>query len=179
MAGPSAERPSVRRPSNLVGETDNENLVKIIIDLPNHWTTGGESMWACPLADDLYEIRNIPFYAYGLNFLDVVRAIEPSADRKPEITALVRSSGHRTLRVIFMDKGTEKEHFELLRQLNPMKAYFEGSTPGHFAIDVEPEADYDAVRDQLDSWESAGILDYETCEARSPDSFDADPEEYE
>ena len=38
-------------------------LVKIHVDLPNHWATGGESMWATPLGFDLYRIENVPFYA--------------------------------------------------------------------------------------------------------------------
>ena len=135
-------------------------------------------MCACSLGDDLYEVRNIPFYAYGLNFLDVVRAVSSSEDLKPEIVELVRPSGHSTFRVIFMDKRSEEQRCELLRQLNSLNAYFEGATPGHYAIDVEPEADYEAVRSQLDAWEAEGILDYETCEARSPGSFDADPSEY-
>ena len=100
----------------------------------------------------------------------------PHPDRKPEITELIRASGHRTLRVIFMDQRTEEEQVVHLKQLNHMHASFEGGTPGCFAIDVEPEGDYGAVCDQLSAWETSGILEYETCEAQFLNSFDAAPE---
>ena len=80
-----------------------EELTKIVVDLPNHWATSGEAMWARPLSADLYEIRNVPFYAYGLNFEDVVRAVEPGPDEKPVVIEVVRASGHRTIRVFFTD----------------------------------------------------------------------------
>jgi len=95
-----------------------DDLTKIVVDLPNHWATGGESMWARPLGEDLFEVRNIPFYAYGLNFLDIVRAVEPSPDKKPVVLELVKSSRHKTLRVSFNDTIPESERPELLRRLN-------------------------------------------------------------
>ena len=70
-----------------------DNLTKVHIDLPNHWGTGGESMWARALAEDRYEIRNVPFYAYGLNFLDVVLANSDDPDLKPEVRRVVQASG--------------------------------------------------------------------------------------
>jgi len=155
--------------------SDDEGLTKIIVDLPNHFFVGAESMWASPLGDDLFEIRNIPCYAYGLNFLDVVRAVARDSDSKPEVLELIRPSGHRTLRVIFLDERSKPEQFELLRQLSDLGGTFEAATPSHFAIDVEPDGDYGAVCDRLSGWESEGILNYETCEARNPNDFDADP----
>jgi hypothetical protein len=38
-----------------------ENLVKLHIDLPNHWAIGGESMWATPLENDHYQLENVLF----------------------------------------------------------------------------------------------------------------------
>ena len=80
---------------------ENEKLTKVYVDLPNHWATGGESMWAVDLGDDLYEIRNVPFYAYNLNVGDVVFATADSPDLKPEVRRVVRRSGHRTMRLFF------------------------------------------------------------------------------
>src|SRR5438046_10028757 len=92
-----------------------EDLTKIVVDLPNHWATGGEGMWAKPLGKDLYEIRNVPFHAYGLNFGDVVRAVEPAPDKKPVVSELVRRSGHRTLRVLFSESVADGARVELLQ----------------------------------------------------------------
>jgi hypothetical protein len=156
---------------------DDEELTKIVVDLPNHWATGGEGMWAKPLGGELFEIRNVPFYAYGLNFADVVRAVEPASNQKPVIQALVEAGGHRTLRVFFADSVPLTECPSLLKQLNRFRAYFEGATPRYFAIDVEPDGDYEATRAQLDRWRAEGVLEFETCEPRVPGSFDDAPDE--
>lgn len=153
-----------------------EDLTKIVVDLPHHWATGGESMWARQVGEDLYEVRNVPFYAYGLNFGDVIRAIEPAPDKKPVVLELVTASGHETLRVRFTDAVAEADRPELLRELHRHQAYFEGANCSYFAIDVEPEGDYAAVRAQLDEWDADGLLEYETCEARVPGSFDDRPD---
>lgn len=132
-------------------------------------------MWARALGNGLFEIRNVPFYAYGLNHLDVVRAVGPSADDQPVVLELVRASGHHTLRVYFNGTTGASAHVELLRQLDGYRASFEGAHPGHYAIDVAPDGDDAAIRAQLDQWMRAGLLDYETCEARVPGSFDDHP----
>ena len=156
-----------------------EDLTKIVVDLPHHWATRGESIWGQPLGNDLYEVRNVPFYAYGLNFGDVVRAIEPSSDQKPVAVEVVEASGHQPLRVSFTNTLADKDRPELLRELNVHRAYFEGANASYFAIDVQPEGDYAAVRAQLDDWEGRGLLGYETCEARVPGSFDDRPDDSE
>ena len=157
--------------------SEEEELTKVVVDLPNHWATGGESMWAKWLMEDLYELRNVPFYAYGLAFADVVRADAPAPDMKPVVRELVRPSGHRTLRVFFLESFEPSERVTLLRDLNPLGASFERATPSLFAIDVEPQADYDGVCQRLVEWASRGILDYETCEPRVEGSFDDDPDD--
>ena len=152
-----------------------EQLTKVVVDLPNHWAVGGEGMWAKSLGDDLYEIRSVPFYAYGLSFGDVVRAVQPAPDKKPVVSELVRSGGHRTLRVSFSDSVAESERPNLLRTLNQLKTSYEGANVRHFAIDIEPEGDYEAVCDRLADWEAQGLLEYETCESRVAGRFDDAP----
>jgi hypothetical protein len=157
--------------------TSDEALTKIVVDLPNHWATGGEGMWAKHLGQDLYEIRNVPFHSYGLNFGDVVRAVEPAPDKKPVVAEVVRPSGHRTLRVFFAESVAEASRLELLRSLDDLQASFERATERHFALDIEPEGDYQAVCARLAKWEGEGLLEYETCEQRAVGRFDDGPEE--
>src|SRR5262249_4817112 len=83
------------------GRPMEDELTKVHVELPNHGATGGESLWAKPLGDDLYQLDNVPFHAYGLNYGDVVRATEDSPELKPEIREVVRPSGHQTIRVFF------------------------------------------------------------------------------
>jgi len=155
---------------------DDSALTKVHIDLPLHWGTKGESLWAEDLGRDLFRIRNVPFFAYGLNFADVVRAIPDAPNLKPEIREVVERSGHKTLRVFFDESYPDDSRPGLLKELNRYEAYFERATARHFAIDVEPSGSYEKVYDRLMEWEKAGFLVFETCEARVPGSFDERPE---
>jgi hypothetical protein len=85
-------------------EDDERGFTKIVVDLPGHWSGyGGESLWADSVGDDLFRLENIPFHAYGLNYHDIVRAVAPSEDRKPEVVEVVEKSGHQTFRIVFHD----------------------------------------------------------------------------
>lgn len=153
-----------------------ENLVKLHIDLPNHWAIGGESMWATPLENDLFRIENVPFFAYGLNFLDIVNATSDSEDLIPEIRYVKTPSGHRTYRIMFDKELAREKQVELLGSLEVHGATYERANGKDVAIDIKPEGDHLAVYDQLDEYEANGYLSFETCEARTEGSFDDLPE---
>jgi len=152
-------------------------LTKVHVDLPNHWATGGESLWARPMGDDRYAIENIPFYAYDLNYGDIVEARAAAPELKPSVLRVVERSGHRTIRVFFQDSVTEEERTRHLRSLDDMHVTFERCKERYYALDLAPEASIDAVRDRLDEFAAGGVLEYETCEARVDGSFDDAPEE--
>ena len=151
---------------------NDEHLTKVHVDLPHHWATGGESMWALPLGSDRYRIENVPFYAYDLNYHDVVEARPSAPDLKPSVLKVLERSGHRTIRVMYQDIVSENDRMTYLASLRDMHVFFERCKARYFALDLEPEADVDEVCRRLDEWESAGILSYETCEARVAGSFD-------
>jgi hypothetical protein len=153
-----------------------ENLVKLHIDLPNHWAIGGESMWATPLENDLYQLENVPFFAYGLNFQDIVNATSNSDDLIPEIRFVVTPSGHRTYRIMFDKEVPRDKQVELLESLEVHGATYERANGKDVAIDIKPEGDHLAVYDQLDEYEAGELLSFETCEARAEGSFDDLPE---
>ena len=138
-----------------------EGLVKIYIELGDG-PIGTESFWAKPLGDDLYELRNSPWFALDLHFYDVVRALPDKPDEKPRILEVVRRSGHKTLRVLFPPEVGEDERLAMLRSLHQWRGFHEHCRVGLYAVDVEPEGDYGAVCDQLWAWEQAGRLEYET-----------------
>ena len=151
-----------------------ENLTKIHVDLPNNEEVGGESFWAEELGNDLYRVRNVPFHAFGINFYDIVHAISESEELKPSVLKVHEYSGHKTLRIIFVDNSSQEERITKLKELHEFKAYHENANGTLFAIDVEPEGDYGRVCDILYEWENEGILSYETCEARKDGEFDAE-----
>jgi hypothetical protein len=156
---------------------DEDSQTKVHIDLPNHWATGGESLWALPLGDDLYEIRNTPFYAYGINWGDIVRAYSDDPKLKPEVREVVKRSGNRTLRLFFGEAQSEETQKSVLSSLRVLDVSWERADEYYVAIDVHPGADYDAVCEKLSELENHGILGYETCEARVPNRFDDAPSE--
>lgn len=144
-----------------------EKLTKVHVSFENG---GGESMWAREIEGDLFALKNLPFFAFGLNFDDVVRA--PKVGRMREVASVVRASGHRTLRVMFGDHVTQAEQKRLLDALRELGGSFERGTRRLVAIDAPPGAQYAAMMVLLDRWELHGELAYETCEQRAAGSFD-------
>ena len=153
------------------------NLTKVCIDLPNHWWLKGESFWVKPLGGDLYELQNVPFCAYGLNFGDSVRAVSASPELKPEILEVVERSGNQTLRVSF---AIEREQLApCIEHLQALGAEVERANATFVALNVPPDVDIDALLDHLDEQEEQGVLHFETCEERVPGSFDDRPNDAE
>ena len=153
---------------------EEEPLTMVHISLPNHWATDGESLWALPLGDDLYEIRNIPFYAYFINWGDVVKAPE-NEDQIPEVKEVVRTSGHETFRVVFDSKLNQEAQLSILSSLESFDLSWERCNDCYVALDLHVETNYDAVYDRLSELKRDEILAFETCEARVPGEFDAIP----
>lgn len=153
---------------------EDDNLTKIYIDLPDHWATSGESMWAKSLGEDLYEVDNVPFYAYGINWKDVVRAIAADEESKPRVIEVVRHGGHRTLRFFFsadLARPDQQTYLALIREIG---AGIERADERLVAVDVPPEGNYDDTCDLLARLEEEGVLEYETCEMRVEGRFDLD-----
>jgi hypothetical protein len=150
-------------------------LTKVYINLPNHWWHKGESLWARPLGGDEYQIENIPFCAYGLNCGDVVLATPDAPDLKPEVRSVLRRSGNRTLRVSFCDRPSKEEQQPVMAVLESMGAELERATSQFVCISVPAAISLQAIRNYLVTQESAGTLEYETCEERTAGSFDDRP----
>jgi hypothetical protein len=140
-----------------------EQLTKIYIDLPNHWWLKGESFWAKSLGDDLFEIQNVPFCAYGLNFGDVVKAIQQSPDLKPEIIEVVRKSGNQTLRVHFMvDRDQQQTHINNIeaRQAWVERANAKFMSFGTFSTYIQPKQVYGPHHRRTPVWHDDGHRPY-------------------
>ena len=158
---------------------NSKSLVKLHVDLPNHWAVGGESMWAKPLGENLYQIKNIPFFSYGLNYDDIVKAITEDSDLNPEIIEVVETSGHQTLRIIFTDDKSKAEHIAIIESIRNEHIGYEGWDEDQFTLNVTPLGNYDEFFDKLEELELQGILSFETCEQFIEGSFDAELEDSE
>jgi hypothetical protein len=134
-------------------------------------------MWARELGDDLYELHNSPFYAYDLNYLDVVYAVAADPNHKLLVHRVERRSGHRTLRVQFADATPKLQRDLHLKDLDKFSVAWEGADQTLSSLDISEPGNYQPVCDHLWEWEKLGLLEYETCEARVPGSFDAAPKD--
>jgi hypothetical protein len=146
-----------------------QQLVKIKVDLPHRKKTTAESFWAKPLGGDLYELRNSPWYAFDLHFYDLVRAVPTQPGELPTIVEVVQRSGHKTLRVFFTEAVSESDRRTMLAELHQWKAFHENANGRLYAVDVEPDGDYQAVCDQLWAWQQEGRLFYETGMTKAGD----------
>lgn len=153
------------------------DLTKIIVGFEYHWAEiGAETFWAKALGNDRYELRNVPFYAYGLNFGDVVVATKEGEDEFPVIERVDRPSGHRTFRIVpAEDVGTEAL-LSAIESLEELGVGVERANATLMALDLPPEVDEDAVFDRLEELESDGVLEFETCERQTDDGFGALPD---
>jgi hypothetical protein len=153
---------------------DDRRLTKVLVELPRHWAESGtESLWARKVGDDLYALENVPFFAYDLNYGDVVLATANGEETKPIVREVVRRSGHTTLRVVFRTcVGDRERRLAVLSALAALKVSYEGFDESFFALDVAPSGNVDAVVSHLEMLERDDLLGFETCEARSPGSFD-------
>ncbi|MFI5300965.1 MAG: DUF4265 domain-containing protein [Polyangiales bacterium] len=82
------------------------DLCKVRIDLSSvpGAAVAGESLWAEPLGADLFRLRNIPGFAFGLSEGDVVRCTLRGG--VSTVTSLVHDSGNGVLRVYFRGRST-------------------------------------------------------------------------
>lgn len=133
---------------------------KVVFDLDvedGYPPVGSEGLWATPLENGDYRIDNIPFYAPGVALGDTVSVEEE--DGILYATGVVEQAGHSTVRVVFFDAGVVDE---VRAALVALGCGWENMKDATFtAVDVPPEADYDAVVDLLSTRADADELDYE------------------
>jgi len=140
-----------------------ERLEKILIELPSdHWSgKGGERVWAKPLGDGRYEIRNTPWYAYDISWGDVVRCEGMSPADLPIVAEVVRSHGHLTARIFFEEiEGAKRER--ILDEINKRGATYENADDTMYALDLEPNVNSQSLLDYLAVEEEAGHLVWES-----------------
>ena len=143
--------------------TARDRMVKVTIPLhPDAWHgKATETVWSESVGGDKYRIANVPFFATGLSYGDVVTAqIESEALVLREI---VLRSGHSTYRLFLSDAAffetTEFKNFwaPLARE----GCTFERATERLFAVDVPPRADIHKVYASLERGEEKGVWSFE------------------
>lgn len=119
-----------------------------------------ETVWAQPLANDTYRLRNLLFFVYGYAFDDVVRA-EQTSGEFPTVTSIVTRSGHSAYRVFLCDSATNIEDVPSWLALEEIGCTFERASENLYAIDVPPESDVYRVYVDLEHGESSKFWSFE------------------
>jgi len=146
----------------------NDGLVKVRLQGPDEEI---ETLWARPLGDQLFELANTPWYAFGLSWHDVIEARVQTPEGFPEFVRVARKSGHRTVRVILSPPAdVSAESQSVLDGLRALGCGYEGMRSRFIAVNVPPGADLMAVRQFL----IASGLVWEHADPRYEELFPAD-----
>lgn len=132
--------------------------VKIRLEYPREEQADNpaEVVWSKHLGNGLYQLENIPF-TEAFNLHDVVRC-EERPDELPTVVEVVRRSGNRTLRVAFQKEVPAETAVQIVSELMKRKVFFEKAGERHFMFNIEPDTDYETMKDYLRSKEAEGLL---------------------
>lgn len=153
--------------------TDSDHaLVKIVLRHEEGDDVHVETPWAKQVGEHLYELDNLPWYAYGVSCGDIVEAL-PAEDGLPEFRRVVRKSGNRTVRVILKPPANESSESEaILERLVSMGCDYEGMDHSYVAVNIPAQANFEDVCDFLaetgQTWEHADPT-YEQLHAETTD----------
>ncbi|MFK3648512.1 DUF4265 domain-containing protein [Lysobacter enzymogenes] len=116
-----------------------------------------ESLWATPVGGTLYVLDNTPFYVQAVSIGDTVSAI--CAGDRLEFSAIAKTGGHSTIRVIAFDEQIVPMLRESLKQIGCSSEVSNIAT--YFAVDIPPNVPYTRVIEAIEPHATSGIVDYE------------------
>jgi hypothetical protein len=139
------------------GSKHSGSLVKVAIYLPKKdGESDVETLWAKRVGQYL-QLDNIPFYAKGLAWGDVI-SVENESDGLFRFSGLVAASGHSTLRLWVARTEDVKAIRDYLRSLSCESELDLGRL---IAVNVPPNVPYTSIKKFLDEQERMQILEYE------------------
>ncbi len=118
-----------------------------------------ESLWAEPVGEDLYCLRNVPFLAFGFSEQDVITAKQ--IDGVLTVTGVAARSGHSTYRLVLPEDTSEDQFLKDWVPLRKLGCTYERATRRFVAIDVPPGADIYAVYKALEEGEADRRWEFE------------------
>jgi len=134
---------------------------KIRFPLGNHPSGyGGELLWADKISNNTYQLKNIPIFAYGVNFDDEV-LVEEDEDGVLQVIEKVKSSKHHTIRVFFIDKQSGDSNFARLKEFKGEGIGSEQWDDDLYSLNVTPSRDYEAFIEVLNHYQDIGVIEYE------------------
>ena len=139
---------------------EKEEFVKVIVGIPDAADgMEAERMWAVALGDDVYELRNSPWFARNVNWGDWVKAIAPAEDQWPVFVSMVKRSGNRTIHIYFHAEGLAQKT-DILREINKLGANYENGDGSMYAVNCPPESDVAPLTEYLRKLEADDALHF-------------------
>jgi hypothetical protein len=140
-----------------------EAFVKVAVNLPpSDWHAHAlETMWAEHIGHDRYRLQNVPFYAYGLSFDDLLKAKEIGGQLI--VQDVIERSGHSTYRM-FLAKGVNVDDERFLKMWRPLEKLgvtYEQANERLLGLDVPKSTDIQQTYELLQRGEAAAMWDFE------------------
>jgi hypothetical protein len=157
-----------------------EKLVKIRFELdPSDWHgCGVETLWAEPIAEGecrIFDLRNSPFYAMGVNNLDRVRGKATEGYLVYDFVEVIERGGHSTY-MLLMQPGDARIN-AFWNRLEGMGCTYESTTRDFgsgrqllYSVDVPPTSDVDEVYEVFEEGLKEGVWDFQEGYAYIPES---------
>lgn len=146
-------------------------LIHLDQDEDGYPPTTEESLWVLPSEGGLFQVDNIPFFAWDLALGDVVAADpEEGAWR---FRRVIRRSGHATLRLLLYDVAEVPIVIERFARLGCLSE--RSHIPGLIVLDVPPSTPWTEVKRLLVEGEAEERWGYE--EACLPSDSSPQPRE--
>ncbi|WP_313581984.1 DUF4265 domain-containing protein [Chishuiella sp.] len=119
-----------------------------------------ENLWIESHGNNLYQIKNIPFFAPNIAYDDIIKVEDD--DGVLYFDELVETSENSTIQIVFFKDEFVKS---MIREIESFGCYWEGMYEQKIlAIDVPFNIKYDKIKEYLNTLFDANILDYkEAC----------------
>lgn len=120
---------------------EDDEWVKVLLRGPHDGEV--ERLWARTVGEGLFQLENLPWYAYGVSDDDVVEArpTEEGEGSVFEFVRVVRQSGNRLVRCVFDESAPDG----LLAGLVSLGCYSEAANPRYLAVGIPPAVSLDEV----------------------------------
>ncbi|MDR7068409.1 hypothetical protein J2X02_001226 [Pseudoxanthomonas japonensis] len=109
-----------------------------------------ETLWATALGEDRYRLDNLPFYAYGVSWEDIVLAPFDTTEDMATFKDVVTKSGNRTVRLKLdppVSPGNASD--DVLRNLVALGCDYEGSDRIRIAVNIPADVLLESIREYL------------------------------
>ena len=136
-----------------------------------------EILWAVDLGEDNYKLDNLPYFAYGVSWHDVVYAPYDPDEEHASYKHVVSKSGNRTMRIIFDTSFKEApESKALLDRRVQLGCDFENANGKLVVINIPPSVELSDAVEILDEADESVGWEYAdpTYEELFPDDHESE-----